>query len=82
MSQMVKRLAEVFPEAPNQAIVSGSGAAGGVGFGLSLVGEVRLVSGFNLVSSWLDLENEVSSADFVFTGEGRFDQTSWRGRTI
>ena len=80
MSQMAKRLAEVFPEALKEAIVSGSGAAGGIGFGLSLVGEVRLVSGFDLVSRWLDLENEVSAADFVFTGEGRFDQTSWRGK--
>ena len=39
-----------------------------------------MVSGFDLVSRWLDLENEVSGADFVFTGEGRFDQTSWRGK--
>ncbi len=80
MSQMAKRLAEVFPEALKQAIASGAGAAGGIGFGLSLVGEVKLVSGFDLVSRWLDLENEVSRADFVFTGEGRFDQTSWRGK--
>ena len=80
MVKMVDQFKDSFPQAPTLAQSAGSGAAGGIGFGLSLVGNVKLVSGFHLVSHWLELEKEVSKADLVFTGEGRFDATSWRGK--
>jgi glycerate kinase len=80
MNDMLVHLKKVFPQAPLIAQQPGSGAAGGIGFGLSLACKVKLISGFELVSLWLGLEEEVERADFILTGEGRFDQTSWRGK--
>ena len=80
MVRMLDQLKEFFPQAHGLSQMAGAGAAGGIGFGLSLIGDVKLVGGFDLVSQWLDLENEVRKADLIFTGEGKFDQTSCRGK--
>ena len=80
MNEMVVQLEKVFPHASALAKSPGAGAAGGIGFGLSLVGEVKLVQGFELVSQWLSLKKEVNESDLILTGEGRFDSTSWRGK--
>jgi len=80
MVRMLDQLKEFFPQAHQLSQKAGAGAAGGIGFGLSLIGDVKLVGGFELVSQWLDLENEVGKADLIFTGEGKFDQTSCRGK--
>ena len=80
MVRMLDKLQAFFPQAHQLSQTAGAGAAGGIGFGLSLIGDVKLVAGFDLVSQWLDLENEVSKADLIFTGEGKFDQTSCRGK--
>ncbi|MDO8541056.1 MAG: glycerate kinase [Opitutaceae bacterium] len=58
----------------------GTGAAGGISFGLMAVANARLLPGFELVSSWLDLEKRIASADLVLTGEGRFDDSSLSGK--
>ncbi len=58
----------------------GAGAAGGIAFGLMAAAGARLLSGFDLVSAWLDLERRIAAADLVFTGEGRFDASSLTGK--
>lgn len=58
----------------------GTGAAGGIGFGLMAAAGARLVPGFDLVSAWLDLPARLARADAVLTGEGRFDATSLGGK--
>lgn len=58
----------------------GSGAAGGIAFGLSAAAGARLVPGSELVTAWLALEQRVRACDRVITGEGRFDQSSWEGK--
>lgn len=58
----------------------GTGAAGGIAFGLMAAAGARLVAGFGLVSSWLDIERRLAAADIVLTGEGRFDDTSLQGK--
>ena len=60
--------------------IKGSGAAGGMGFGLSMFYDVSLVHGFDLISSWFEIEKKIEKADFVITGEGKFDQTSLSGK--
>ncbi|MEX2044025.1 MAG: glycerate kinase [Opitutus sp.] len=58
----------------------GTGAAGGISFGLMTAADARLLPGFELVSAWLDLEARLAAADLVLTGEGRFDDSSLSGK--
>jgi glycerate kinase len=58
----------------------GSGAAGGIAFGLSAATGARLVPGWALVEAWLGLADRLRAADWVITGEGRFDESSWAGK--
>jgi len=58
----------------------GAGAAGGLPFGLMTAAEAQLLPGFDLVAAWLDLEARAAAADIVITGEGRFDESSYRGK--
>lgn len=58
----------------------GTGAAGGISFGLMATVRAQLVSGFALVSDWLQIEGRLAEADIVITGEGRFDDSSLQGK--
>ena len=58
----------------------GAGAAGGLAFGLMAGLGAALLPGFDLVSSWLDLDRRLTAADLVITGEGRFDESSLSGK--
>ncbi len=60
--------------------VPGSGAAGGISFGLMAAADAELLPGFDLVSAWLDLEARLERADVIITGEGRFDDSSLQGK--
>jgi glycerate 2-kinase len=58
----------------------GAGAAGGIAFGLAAAAGARLVPGWALVAAWLGLDERLRAADWVITGEGRFDASSWEGK--
>ena len=60
--------------------VPGTGAAGGISFGLMAAAGAELLPGFDLVSGWLDLDERLARADIVITGEGRFDDSSLQGK--
>jgi glycerate 2-kinase len=62
------------------ASAPGSGAAGGISYGLDLAFGAKRVPGFDLVSAWLDLPAKIDACDWVITGEGRFDATSLDGK--
>lgn len=78
------RMAALLCEALNKplslAAAPGAGAAGGIAFGLMVAMNAKLVSGFDLVSNWLNLPARIASADLIITGEGRFDATSLGGK--
>lgn len=59
----------------------GAGAAGGLGFGLSLLGG-RLVAGSALVADVVGLDARIAAADLVVTGEGRLDWQSLHGKVV
>jgi len=58
----------------------GSGAAGGIGFGLMVWAGAEMVSGADLVMEWLDFKTKIRAADVVLSGEGRFDRSSLEGK--
>jgi glycerate kinase len=59
----------------------GAGAAGGLGYGLLLLGG-RRVSGVQAVLDAVGFESLVRAADLVVTGEGKFDWQSLRGKVV
>jgi glycerate 2-kinase len=80
LTALAPKLCATFGREPMLAEVPGSGAAGGIAFGLMAALEARLVPGFALVSAWLNLEREIERADWILTGEGRFDTSSLEGK--
>lgn len=58
----------------------GTGAAGGISFGLMTAARAKLLPGFDFVSEWFDLPRRIADADLVLTGEGRFDVGSLSGK--
>jgi glycerate kinase len=59
----------------------GAGAAGGLGYGLALLGGVR-VSGVSEVLEAVGLRELLRAADLVVTGEGCFDWQSLQGKVV
>ncbi len=57
----------------------GAGAAGGLGFGLMLLGATR-EPGVELVADGVGLHGAIAGADLVVTGEGAFDFSSRSGK--
>jgi glycerate kinase len=79
-----KKIAQLLCDHLNQpwalTEVPGSGAAGGITFGLSTACDVQLLPGFDLVSQWLNLPQKIEACDWLITGEGKFDQSSLQGK--
>ena len=63
------------------AIVPGAGAAGGLGYGLLLLGADR-VAGIATVIALTDLAATAALVDVVVTGEGCFDWQSLQGKVV
>ncbi|HEX7739281.1 MAG TPA: glycerate kinase [Marmoricola sp.] len=59
--------------------LAGSGAAGGIGYGLLLLG-ARIVNGADLFLDLIGFDEAVADADAVVTGEGRLDAQSLGGK--
>jgi glycerate 2-kinase len=60
----------------------GSGAAGGLGFGLLAGLGARLVPGSAAVGDLIGLDGALADADVVLTGEGRLDATTTAGKVV
>lgn len=59
----------------------GSGAAGGMGFAAKAYLRASFRAGVEVVADLAGLEQAMSGADLVITGEGRFDAQTLRGKT-
>jgi glycerate 2-kinase len=60
----------------------GSGAAGGLGFGLACALDATFVPGAPTVAELQGLPTALDGADLVVTGEGRVDATSAQGKVV
>lgn len=78
--ELAEALCEYFSVPLEITEVPGSGAAGGIGFGLKVACGAEYVPGFELVSNWLDLGTKVSEADLILSGEGKLDASSLSGK--
>ena len=59
--------------------IPGSGAAGGLGFALNLLG-AKVCSGAEAVADMLNIDQAMADADWVITGEGRSDAQTLHGK--
>jgi len=60
----------------------GAGAAGGLGFGLRSFAGARLEPGFALFAQLARLEERLSKAQLILTGEGTLDASSLMGKGV
>lgn len=63
------------------SVVSGAGAAGGIGAALLALGGA-VESGAEIVACHTRLDADITAADLLVTGEGRFDQQSLHGKVV
>ena len=62
--------------------IPGSGAAGGMGGGMCAFLHSRLQLGIETVLDVTGFDSLAKDADFIFTGEGRLDSQSLRGKVV
>ena len=82
LSDQAKRLCSLSGKSFAMTKIPGSGAAGGIGFGLRLLVGGEFVSGINLVNEWVSFPSKLDRADCIITGEGSFDATSLNGKVL
>ncbi|MGI6701335.1 MAG: glycerate kinase [Christensenellales bacterium] len=64
----------------DNSLVSGAGAAGGMGYGLMTFLNARLLPGVDTMLEAVNYEEHLDGADLVITGEGRIDYQSAFGK--
>ncbi len=62
--------------------IPGSGAAGGLAFGAMAFMDGRLVPGVDMVMETVGLADALRGAEWVLTGEGKFDSQSLQGKVV
>ena len=80
----LRRLAKVVRQTFGQdfAREPGTGAAGGLGFGLKCFFSAKLEPGFELFAKYADLPRRLRNVDLVITGEGAIDRSSLMGKGV
>jgi len=80
----LSHLAEIVRQQLGKQIneIPGSGAAGGLSAGAIAFMDAKLVSGIETIVRQSRLTEQISDADWVITGEGRFDSQSLRGKVV
>jgi glycerate kinase len=66
----------------NVQTIPGSGAAGGMGGGMIAFFDSKLQMGIETVLDTVEFDKKLESADAVFTGEGKIDGQSLRGKVV
>lgn len=84
LDEKLRRLAETAEKALGKDFsqIPGAGAAGGMGFGMTAFLGAKLEPGIETVLNTVGFDSLLSRADLVFTGEGRLDSQSARGKVI
>ncbi|WP_017387829.1 glycerate kinase [Acinetobacter calcoaceticus] len=66
----------------NKRDEAGSGAAGGLGFAAKSYLNAEFKAGVEVVAELNQLAHKMSNADWVITGEGKFDRQTLNGKTV
>lgn len=84
LEQALAKLAVVVRASLGKDIASfpGSGAAGGLAAGLSLISPVSVRPGIELILDTINFASHLQGADLVFSGEGKIDGQSAMGKAL
>ncbi len=84
LDENMKHLAEVIMRdlGVDVQAIPGSGAAGGMGGGVAAYFKSELQMGIETVLDTVGFDNLIENADAVYTGEGRIDGQSLRGKVV
>jgi len=78
--QAIERIATVCPHAQEAACLVGSGAGGGIAFGLHVFFDAPLMAGAPWIAQRLNFGTRLQQADVVITAEGKLDRQSHFGK--
>ncbi|UTC66756.1 MULTISPECIES: glycerate kinase [unclassified Treponema] len=79
---LIAERTEAFNSYSKAAEIPGAGAAGGMGYGTLIFLGSELKMGIEIVLDTVDFDKKLNEASFVFTGEGKLDSQSLRGKVI
>lgn len=84
LDQGIKNLSRAIREATGQDLseVPGTGAAGAMGAGMIAFFGSRLQMGIQTVLDTVKFDEMAADADYIFTGEGKLDSQSLRGKVV
>jgi len=66
----------------NYSLISGTGAAGGLGFGLIAFLNAELKEGVKLLMDFCDFDKKLKDVNLIITGEGKIDNQTLQGKLI
>ena len=79
LESSITHISGLFRQGSEYSLMSGAGAAGGIGFALLLLG-AKLESGADMVMDAVRFEERLRGVDVVFTGEGCIDDQTLMGK--
>lgn len=84
LDEGIKNLSTVIAQTTGTDIskVPGTGAAGAMGAGMIAFFDSRLQMGIQTVLDTVKFDEMITDADYIFTGEGKLDSQSLRGKVV
>ena len=84
LDEGIKNLSRVITETIGKDIsqMPGTGAAGAMGAGMVAFFDAKLQMGIETVLDTVQFDQEIADADYIFTGEGKLDAQSLRGKAV
>lgn len=84
LDEGIKHLSEVIKKDLNKDLgeIPGTGAAGAMGAGMIAFFDSKLQMGIETVLDTVKFSSVISDADVIFTGEGKIDYQSLRGKVV
>lgn len=84
LDEGIKNLSRVIAETTGRDIseMPGTGAAGAMGAGMVAFFGSRLQMGIQTVLDTVEFDHMIADADYIFTGEGKLDSQSLRGKVV
>lgn len=84
LDEGIKNLSRVLAEVTGKDIskMPGTGAAGAMGAGMVAFFNAKLQMGIETVLNTVQFDKEIADADYIFTGEGKLDSQSLRGKVV